>query len=246
VLVAFAPRSIRPLTLLLVAWSIGVMVVATVTRPNAQELYEDPLVQLWIPRLLAGDLADTLAWRRWGFAGFEPLVLLAIGIVVAVAGGLATMSRDRASRVVVRLSAVALAVLIVACALPVPAPASVWLPSAPDPSSPPALAIAASGAYRDTGGGDDRMIIWAQLVNGGGTVADTRIEYRVAPLDGGDGPSAWYGDIAWTPGERKTSSLPWTVEPGVDPAGYRYQVLVVDDATGETLAASEPRPFAVR
>jgi 4-amino-4-deoxy-L-arabinose transferase-like glycosyltransferase len=245
-LVALAPRRIRPLTLLLVAYSIVVMVIATATRPNAQELYEDPLLQLWIPRLLAGDLADTLAWQRWGFAGFEPLVLLGIGMIVTVAGILATRGRDGASRAVVRISAVVLGVLIVACALPLPAPASVWLPAGPDPAGPPAVAVASSGAYRDTGGGEDRMVIWAQLVNRGGAVGSSRIEYRIGPLDEEEARSSWYGDIGWAPGERKTSSLSWTVDPGVDPRGYRYQVLVVDDATGETLAATQPVPFTPR
>lgn len=246
VLVALAPRRVRPVTLLLVAYSVVVTVVATATRPNAQELYEDPLLQLWIPRLLAGDLADTLAWQRWGFAGFEPLLLLGIGMIVTVAGILATRSRDRASRAVVRISAAALGLLIVACALPLPAPVPVWLPSGPDPASPPAVAVVSSGAYRDTGGGEDRMEIWAQLVNRGGAAAGTRIEYRIGPLDEEDGRSAWYGNIGWTPGERKTSTLSWTVDPGVDPADYGYQVLVVDDATGETLAATERVPFASR
>jgi 4-amino-4-deoxy-L-arabinose transferase-like glycosyltransferase len=246
VLVALAPRRIRPLTLLLVGYSIVVMVIATATRPNAQELYEDPLVQLWIPRLLHGDLADTLAWRRWGFAGVEPLLLLGIGVIVTVAGALATRSRDRASRAVVRVSAVVLGLLIVACALPVPPPASVWLPAAPDPASPPAIEVASSGAYRETAGGDDRMVMWAQLVNRGGAAADTRIEYRIAPLDAEEGPSSWYGDIGWAPGERRASRLAWTIDPGVDPAGYRYQVLVVDEATGQTLTATQPVPFVAR
>jgi hypothetical protein len=246
VLVAFAPRRVRPLTLLLVAYSIVVMVIATATRPNAAELYEDPLLQLWIPRLRAGDLADTLAWNRWGFAGLEPLLLLGIGIVVAVAGILATRSRDAASRAVVRVSAVALGVLIVACALPVPVPRAVWLPSAPAATSAPALAVAASGAYRETAGGDDRMVMWAQLVNEGGTAPDTRIEYRVGPIGGDHDSGSWYGDIAWAPGERRASTLAWTIDPGIDPAGYHYQVLVVDEATGETLTETEPRPFPVR
>jgi hypothetical protein len=243
VLVALAPRRIRPLTVLLIAWSIAVMVIATVTRPNAQELYEDPLVQLWIPRLLSGYLADTLAWHRWGFAGLEPLVVLCIGIVVAIAGVLATRSSDRASRAVRTTSAVVLVVLILACAVPVPVPASVSVPGEPDPSSPPALSVAASGAYRDTGGGEDRMVIWAQILNAGGSVDGTRIEYRVVPVDAATGPKAWYGDIAWTPGERRASSFTWPIDAGVDPAAFRYQVLVVDEASGETLAATEARRF---
>jgi hypothetical protein len=246
VLVALAPRAIRPLTVLLIAWSVTVMVIATVTRPNAQELYEDPLVQLWIPRLLGGHLADTLAWNRWGFAGLEPLALLGIGIVIAIGGLLATRASDRASMAVRTTSAIALVVLILACAVPVPAPASVWVPGAPDPSGRPALDVAASGAYRDTGGDEDRMVIWAQIVNAGGSVDGTRIEYRVVPVDAATGPSAWYGDISWAPGEREVSSFVWPIDAGVDPSAFRYQVLVVDEASGETLAATEARLFPAR
>ena len=246
VLVALAPRWIRPLTIVLVAWSIAVMLVATVTRPNAQELYEDPLVQLWIPRLLSGDLADTLAWHRWGLAGYQPLLLLGIGLAAVVAGLLATRSDARGGRGLAAACTAVLSVLVVGFALPVPAPAAVWIPAPPDAAGPPALAVAASGAFRDTGGDDDRMVMWAQLVNEGGSAADTRIEYRVAPLGAAPGGSSWYGDISWAPGERRTSSLAWTIEPGVDPATYAYQVLVVDEASGATLAATEPVPFVVR
>jgi 4-amino-4-deoxy-L-arabinose transferase-like glycosyltransferase len=244
VLVALAPRRIRPVTVLLVVYSVAVMVAATATRPNAEELYEDPLLQLWIPRLLSGELADTLAWHRWGFAGIEPLLLLGIGLVIAVAGLLATRSRDRVSSVVAIASAVLLGVLIVACALPAPAPSSVWLADARDAAGPPALEIPASGSYRLTAGGKDAMLMWAQVANRGGAVDRTRIQFRVAPVDD---PSqvreTWYADIPWSAGERDRTSLGWRIEDGVDPSTLAYQIRIVglDD---EVLATSgEFRPF---
>lgn len=244
ILVALAPRRLRPVTGVLMAWSVAVMFVATATRPNAQELYGNPLVELWIPRLLSGHLADSLAWHRWGFTGLEPLVLLGIGLVIAVAGLLATRSRDRASSVVALASAVALGVLVVACAIPAPAPSTVWLPGAADAAGPPKLGVAASGAYRVTAGGDDRMVMWAQLVNAGGQVDGTRIEFRVSPAGDPDaGHAVWYGDVGWTPGERELTSLGWELKDGVDPASLAYQVRVVG-ADDEVLATTgEPRAF---
>ena len=244
VLVGLAPRRIRPVTLLLVVYSVVIMFVATSTRPNAQELYEDPLIQLWIPRLLSGNLADSLAWHRWGFSGLEPLLLLAIGLVIALAGLLATRSRDRASNVVAITSAVLLGVFVVACAVPAPVPASVWLPGARDPASPPALAVPASGSYRMTANGEDKMVMWAQFENAGGAVDGTKIRFRVAPLgDPGNVREMWYADIPWSAGKRDQSTLGWEIDEGVDPAAYVYQIQVVgpDD---EVLATSGSfRPF---
>ncbi|HEU0244824.1 MAG TPA: hypothetical protein VFQ75_13050, partial [Candidatus Limnocylindrales bacterium] len=244
VLVALAPRRIRPITGVLMAWSVAVMLLATATRPNAQELYANPLVELWIPRLLAGHLADSLAWHRWGFTGIEPLLLLAFGVVIAVAGLLATRARDRASNVVALASGIALGVLIVACAVPAPAPATVLMPGASSADGPPALGVAASGAYRVTAGGEDHMVMWAQLANAGGAVDGTRIEYRVAPADDLEAAKAvWYGDVAWSPGERDASSLAWTVDPGVDPATRAWQVRVVGPDEEVLATTGAFRPF---
>ena len=244
ILVALAPRRIRPITAVLMAWSVAVMLVATATRPNAEELYEDPLVELWIPRLLSGHLADSLAWQRWGFTGLEPLLLLGIGLVITVAGLLATRSRDRASNLVAVTSAVLLAVLVVACALPAPAPATVWLPRARDAAGPPALEIADSGAYRRTAGGEDRLVMWAQLVNAGGPVEGTRVVYRVAPVaDPAAARSVWYGEIDWTAGERDPTELAWEIDEGVDPASLAYQIEVVGPDDEVLATTGEPRAF---
>ena len=243
VLVALAPRRIRPVTVLLVAYSVVIMFMATVTRPNAEELYEDPLLQLWIPRLLSGNLADSLAWHRWGFSGVEPLLLLGIGLVIALAGLLATRSRDRASNIVAITSAVLLGVFVLACAVPAPAPATVWLPGATDAAGPPSFSVPASGAYRQTAGGEDKMTMWAQFENAGGAVDGTRLDFSVAPLDNsGPAREMWYADVPWEAGERGRTSLAWTIDPGVDPADYAWQIRVMgpDD---EVLASTGFRPF---
>ncbi|HKF86047.1 MAG TPA: hypothetical protein VKB30_09705, partial [Candidatus Limnocylindrales bacterium] len=185
ILVALAPRRLRIVTVLLVAYSVATMIAATATRPNAEELYENPLLQLWVPRLLSGDLAETLAWRRFGLGSVWPLVLLAVGVVVALAAGLATTRRDRAAEGLSVAGRVVLALLIVAVALPIPAGATIALPGAATNTGSSAIRIRAAGAYRVTAGGNDRMLMWARIENDGGPVTGTRIEYRVTPPDGG-------------------------------------------------------------
>ena len=171
ILVALAPRRIRIVTVILVAYSLVTMLVATATRPNAQELYENPLLQLWLPRLLSGDLADTLAWRRFGLTGWAPLLLLGIGLVVAAVAILATTRRGRAAEGTTIAARVILALLVVAVALPIPAGAAVDLPVTGSLAGGPAITIPASGAYRLTAGGEDRMLMWARIQNAGGPLA---------------------------------------------------------------------------
>ena len=128
--------------------------------PNAEELYENPLLQLWLPRLLSGDLADTLSWRRFGLVGWWPIVLLAVGLVVAALGVVATTQRGRTAQGTTVAARVILALLIVAAALPIPAGAALDLPLAASGSGEPGSAIPATGAYRVTAGGEDRMLMW--------------------------------------------------------------------------------------
>ncbi len=172
------------------------------------------------------------------------MLLLAIGLVIALAGLLATRSRDRASNVVAITSAVLLGVFVVACAVPAPVPASVWLPGARDPASPPALAVPASGSYRMTANGEDKMVMWAQFENAGGAVDGTRIKFRVAPLgDPGRVLEMWYADIPWSAGKRDQSTLGWELDAGVDPADYAYQIQVVGPDDTVLATSGDFRPF---
>src|SRR6185503_29559 len=76
VLVGLFPSRLRPFAATLVAASIALMFAATVTMPNAPERFDDPLFQLWLPRLSSGELAETGAWVRWGLDGLSGLVVL--------------------------------------------------------------------------------------------------------------------------------------------------------------------------
>ena len=246
VLVALAPARLRPLTGTLIAVSIATMFLATITMPNAPEAFENPLVQLWVPRTVGGQLADTLAWRRWGLSGLQPLAVLLIGLVIAVAGLSASRATGRASRVVTIAGAGLLALLVVACALPFPAPASVRVGAPGDGGPAAAIAFAASGTTRIATRSTDVLEIWAQLENAGAGVDGTRLEFRVLGPGGERTWSGAYGDVAWAPGERRTTRIVWDLR-DVVPGEYRFEAEVIDEASGEVLASAGPaQPVTIR
>jgi hypothetical protein len=241
--VALAPVRLRPLTATLIAVSIATMFLATITMPNAPEAFENPLVQLWVPRAAGGQLADTLAWRRWGLSGLGPLAVLLIGLSIAGAGVAASHATGRASRVVTIGGAGLLALLVVACALPFPAPASVQVG---DRGPAAAIAFAASGTTRIATRSTDVLEIWAQLENAGAGVDGTRLEFRVLGPGGERTWSGAYGDVAWAPGERRTTRIVWDLS-DVVPGEYRFEVEVIDEASGDVLASAGPaQPVTIR
>lgn len=246
VLVALAPARLRPLTATLIAVSVATMFLATITMPNAPEAYENPLVQLWIPRAVGGELADTLAWRRWGFSGLQPLAVLLIGLVIAVAGLSASRATGRASRVVTIASAGLLALVVVACALPFPAPAAVRLVGLGDHGATSGIAFADSGTTRIATRSTDVLEIWAQLENAGAAVDGTRLEFRVLGPGGERTWSGAYGDMAWAAGERRTTRIVWNLR-DVVPGDYRFEAEVIDEASGDVLASAGPaQPVTIR
>ena len=119
VLVALAPSAVRPVAAVLVAIGVAFMFVATATMPNAPEAFADPLFGLWLPRLLGGEIAETIAWPRWGLHGIQPLFVLVFGLSVA---GLALVTTHRSEPGSGRRTGLLggiLALLIVVVALPV-------------------------------------------------------------------------------------------------------------------------------
>jgi hypothetical protein len=246
VLVALAPARLRSLTATLIAVSVATMFLATITMPNAPEAYENPLVQLWIPRAVGGELADTLAWRRWGFSGLQPLALLLIGLAIAVVGLWASRATGRTSRVVTIASAGLLALVVVACALPFPAPATVRLVGPGDLGATSGIAFADSGTTRIATRSTDVLEIWAQLENAGAAVDGTRLEFRVLGPGGERTWSGAYGDVAWTPGERRTTRIVWNLR-DVVPGDYLFEAEVIDEASGDVLASAGPaQPVTIR
>src|SRR3712207_8619089 len=64
VLVALAPRAWRPAIAAQVAWSAALFLAVTATSPHGLHRVDDPFANLWLPRLLAGELAPTTAADR--------------------------------------------------------------------------------------------------------------------------------------------------------------------------------------
>lgn len=118
VLVALAPSVFRVLTASLIAIAVAVFAVATATMPNAPEIYRDPLYDLWLPRLLDQDLADTIASLRWGMEGVQPLVVFVAALTLALAALVATFRPGAAAGRLTAIAIVGLVLLIVVFALP--------------------------------------------------------------------------------------------------------------------------------
>jgi hypothetical protein len=114
VLVALAPSVFRLLTASLIVIAVAVFVVATVTMPNAPEMYRDPLYDLWLPRLLNQDLAETIASLRWGLPGIQPLAIFVLALALALTALVATFRPGAAAR---RFTAIAISVLVLLIAL---------------------------------------------------------------------------------------------------------------------------------
>lgn len=229
VLVGLAPARVRPLSALLVGMAVVLMVIATVTMPNAPERFGDPLYELWIPRLASGYLAETLAWRRWGLHGLEALVPLCLGLGL---GAMALVLSFRPGRWATRATmvlATALAVLVVAFSLPFPQPA-------PSPaangggSGGYALSIVDVGAVPVAIGTTSEASLWAQIENAGPAAPDTRVRFDVYTPAGERSWSGWHADVDWAPGQRRTMIASWDTT-AVEPGDYRLEVTVVPEGS---------------
>lgn len=227
VLVALAPARLRPPIGILAAVSVGLVFVATATMPNAPEAIDDPYLDLWLPRLLAGDIADTLAWTRWGFHGVQPIAVLAIALAVALVAGVAT-TRDgpRPARASGVLSGV-LVVLTAALAVPlIPAKSIDLALAGGSMASPDQVRVADVGSAVVRVQGVPGSILWAQVENRGPAIERTRVVFTVYLPDGTATWSAWYDAIAWAPGDRKRIDVQW--EGPTRLAGdFAYDVAVV-------------------
>lgn len=118
VLVALAPSVFRVLTASLIAIAFAIFVLATVTMPNAPEMYRDPLYDLWLPRLLDQDLAETIASLRWGLHGIQPLMVFVAALALALTALVATFRQGAAAGRFTVIAVVGLALLIVIFAIP--------------------------------------------------------------------------------------------------------------------------------
>lgn len=234
ILVALAPAVVRPLTTALISIAIGVMLLATVTMPNAPEAYRDPLYDLWLPSLLDRDVAQTIAWQRWGLHGIQPLIVLGLGLIAAAAGLLATFRPGSGVGRLPGLVAGALVLLIVAFALPLWPPTPVaLLPRSERPVE--SIEIVEAGVRPVPTGDLSRSSIWAQVENAGPALDGTRVVLSAVASDGRPAWSAWYGDVAWAEGERRRVTMEWDTT-RMSRGNYRIEVTVVS-SDGQRLYA---------
>jgi hypothetical protein len=243
ILVALAPTSVRPLTAGLIAIGIMAMFVATVTMPNAPERYEDPLYLLWLPRLLAGDLAQTIAWSRWGMSGSQPLVVLGVALAGAAAALVATFRRGAGARRFSDAIAIGLAVLLLLFAQPFLPPATVAIgSSAGRPVG--SISIDWVGATRELTDEGSQWRIATQLANHGPAIKGSRVVFSALDPEGKTTWSAWYGEVAWGAGEQKRVVIAWDA---ADAAPSRYRVGVrVLSADGDALYAASDGAAEIR
>ncbi len=231
ILVALAPAVIRPFTALLMAVAAAIFLAATVTMPNAPELYRDPLYDLWLPRLLGRDLGETIAWLRFGLHGLEPLLILLPVLAVGAVALVATFRAGTAARRATLLVAGTLVALIVAFALPFPPPSAVAASNPGEAAG--SIAIADAGVTPVATSGRELDTIWAQLDNRGPALSGTRVAFAVLAPDGRTGWSAWVSDVSWGAGERRRFAVDWS--PGDAQRGdYRVQVSVLSN-DGQTV-----------
>jgi hypothetical protein len=223
-----ASPTLRFFTAALMVAAAVVFSVATVTMPNAPERFTDPLFELWLPSLVAGDLAASAAWIRWGLDG---LAGLAVFVVVAGFGGLAlalSFGREPTASRTAGRAAVVLLALGVAFSFPFP-------PLAPVPvgwaaQAGPSISVIEVGNTSVVVGGVREVELWAQVENRGGALTATRTQFTVWRADGTGVWSAWYGAVPIPPRSRQTVSMTW--QPGGVPAGtYAYGFSVTDPSS---------------
>lgn len=227
VLVALAPRAFRPLVALQIAYSIVLFFVITATMPNAPELYRAPLGELWLPRLLNRDLAETVAWTRWGLHGLQPLLVLAIGLAFAAVALVATLRDDAVERRVRVALAGALLLLVVAFALPF-APPTAFARGASEGRAVGSVAIVNAGITPVTAGNEPKQSIWAQLENAGPAFGNTQVVFTVYTPEGSPTWSSWHSNVSWRAGERKRLAVEWTPK-GLQGGNYRVAITVVSN-----------------
>lgn len=229
VLVALAPRWSRPATAIAVVLSMAVMTAATVTLPSAGEGLQDPLAQLWLPRLRSGDLAATTAWMYWGLPGLTSLLIL------CAAGGIAALAfwaAGQASVVTRRLHTAGMGVLgaiVVGFGTPLDVPA-IFPMNAGSGTGQIDVAIVDGGITRESGSSPQVKVgPWAGIENRGGSLDKTMVVFSFYAPSGAQVWSTWYSDVALPAGAKKRLAVEWSGERlggKVPPGDYRVAVAV--------------------
>jgi len=233
-LVALGPRSVRPVTLVLMVWSWAVAAIATATVPNAPTGVTHPLPDLWLPRVLTGYPAETTAWLYWGLPGAQPLLVLGLAATVATVAIGATSHPTRLTAALARASLGVLAVLTVGLGVPFDLPASLGRDGAVVDTTT-SIAVVRAGVTPVPSEDGGRLIeVWGQLQNRGAASEATNVQFAVY---GPDGDRVWSGSsrrVRWRAGERRRHWAQWSPD-GAAPGEYRVEVSVVSTDQRTTL-----------
>lgn len=226
VLVALAPRAFRPLLGLQIAYAVGIFFLATATMPNAPETVQDPLGDLWLPRLLARDLVQTTAWLRWGLHGAQPLLPLGLAFAIAVAALYATTRPGAAARRLAGVGAGVLAALTLSLGTPLDLAGGLGLARGVAPAGT-GIAIVDAGVTRlPVANERPQAELWAQMENRGGELGGTMVIFSIYAPSGELVWEAFHGRVDWDVGERKGLGVQWST--GDAAAGeYRLGVAVM-------------------
>jgi hypothetical protein len=173
-------------------------------------------------------------------------VLLGI-IALGAAGLVATARRTTAARGIVITSTAILAVAILLLSTPLDLSNSLGVGRAAA-AAPADITILAAGTLQlPAEQGSTQIMCWAQIANRGGAVQHTRVKFSVYTPDGQMTWGGWVADIAWSPGQRRQTTITWAGQ-HVAPGNYRLSAAVISDdqqtvyAEEEHAATIEIRP----
>jgi hypothetical protein len=205
------------------------MFSATITMPNAPERFEDPLFELWLPRLTSGEFATTGAWLRWGLDGLSAMVVLATvcgvaGLALALSFARPAFAKESTGRAIAIVT-----MLVLAFAFPFPPLAPIAL-GWPGDGAPPQVVLGEIGHTERTVGGVPELELWARIENRGGAIRSSRLGFAVWRTSGEGVWAAYYGDVPIPSNARHTVTITWHPE-NVPPGTYRYGLTVTDAAS---------------
>jgi hypothetical protein len=244
-LVALAPVELRPIVVILAVLSVVLVFISTSTMPSALEDVVNPMGDLWLPRFLNHDLAETTAWERWGMHGLQPAILLALAATAAAVSLVLTTRSGTLSRTVPTATIAALALLIFCLGTPVNPMIPVQaVTSASDTANVPTVGIAAAGLTPEKHSGQMRVRVWAQTAAGSTPVKDAKVTYQLQWSTGGW--MAWQDHVNWAPNERREVTAEWRPTGALTPADYRVTVLIRSEDERITYARYDAGPYFIR
>lgn len=235
VLVALAPTILRPAIAVLAACSVAIVGAVTATAPTVPGGVRDPLLDLWVPRILTGYPAETTAWLYWGLHGAQPLLVLGLAAVIAALALYATARPTRLAGGLAGAGIGMLALLAVGFGVPFDLPGSLGLAAASAGESVDIAMVNAGATRVPSEEGPPLVEIWAQLENRGQAVGATTILFSVYAPTGERAWSVTHRRVSWREGERRRLWAQW---PPMDaaPGDYRVEVAVLSADQRSTLA----------